>query len=311
MLSAPFTYEQLNAHLGQVPQSFLHVHNTAISRFFKRYLLMDSLAVFKWTLPDNWDADYFRYIIMGFGRAVIFKTDLFGVIPQYAELYGYNVFYRPNKAIVANPLIKARDLTIGVDCALIKLSPDYGSIADLVDYYGDLMALTYESMSVNILNSRLSYLVGVSSKAEADTFKSIYDEIASGKPAVFYRGKQNNSNALDLKNNAGAWETLLQNVKQSFIADELMTVLQDIRDEFLTHIGIPNMSERKKERINLVDSERNTVETAAKVSLWLEELQAGIDSAIKLFPELSGKLAVSLRFPPDLSMKGGVADVNG
>lgn len=311
VLSAPFTYEQLNAHLGQVPQSFLHVHNTAISRFFKRYLLMDSLAVFKWTLPDNWDADYFRYIIMGFGRAVIFKTDLFGVIPQYAELYGYNVFYRPNKAIVANPLIKARDLTIGVDCALIKLSPDYGSIADLVDYYGDLMALTYESMSVNILNSRLSYLVGVSSKAEADTFKSIYDEIASGKPAVFYRGKQNNSNALDLKNNAGAWETLLQNVKQSFIADELMTVLQDIRDEFLTHIGIPNMSERKKERINLVDSERNTVETAAKVSLWLEELQAGIDSAIKLFPELSGKLAVSLRFPPDLSIKGGVESVDG
>ena len=91
----------------------------------------------------------------------------------------------------------------------------------------------------------------------------------------------------------------------------VITVLQDIRDEFLTHIGIPNMSERKKERINLVDSERNTVETAAKVSLWLEELQAGIDSAIKLFPELSGKIAVSLTFLPDLSMKGGVADVDG
>ena len=62
MLIAPFTYEQLNAHMGQIPQSFIHVHNTEIARFFKRYLLMDALAVFEWTLPEHWDADYFRYL---------------------------------------------------------------------------------------------------------------------------------------------------------------------------------------------------------------------------------------------------------
>ena len=253
MLIAPFTYEQLNAHMGQIPQSFIHVHNTEIARFFKRYLLMDALAVFEWTLPEHWDADYFRYVLMGFGHVVVFKTDIFGVIPQYGELYGYNVFYRPNRAKVVSPLIRERDMLIGQECSLIKLMPDYGSIVDLVDYYGDLMSLTYETLAVNILNSRLAYLIGVDSKAEAETFKSLFDQIASGKPAVFYRGKPATPQAL--KAQTGEWQTLLQNVGQNFIGTELLEALQSIRDEFLTHIGIPNLSERKKERVNLVDSE--------------------------------------------------------
>lgn len=305
MLNVPFTYDQLNAHVGQVPQSFIHVHNTSVSRFFKRYLLQDAISVFDWTLPDHWDADYFRYVLMGWGRLVIFRTDLFGIIPQFAELYGYNVFYRPNKAIVANPLIKTRDMVIGQDCALIKLMPDYGSIVDLVDYYGDLMALTYESLAINILNSRLSYLIAVDSKAEAETYKSIYDDIASGKPAVVYRGKQASKAATTGKMGDQPLNTLLQNLKQSYIGQELLDGLQAIRDEFLTHIGIPNISERKKERVNLVDSERNAAETAAKVQLWLEELQDGIQKAVDLFPELAGQFSVALRFPAD-DVKGGV-----
>lgn len=304
MLNAPFSYDQLNGHLGQIPQSFIHVHNTAVARFFKRYLLMDALSVFDWKLPDNWDPDYFRYILMGFGHVVVFKTDLFGVIPQYGELYGFNVFYRPNKARVVNPLIRERDMLIGRECSLIKLMPDFGSIVDLVDYYGDLMSLTYETLAMNILNSRLAYLIGVDSKAEAETFKSIFDQIASGKPAAFYRGKPASPTAL--KAQMGEWQTLLQNVGQNYIGDRLLEALQAIRDEFLTHIGIPNLSDRKKERVNLVDSERNTVETMAKSALWLDELQDGIKQTLELFPELEGNLSVRLRFPGDLSTKGGV-----
>lgn len=295
MLELPFSYEQLNSHCGQVPQAFLHVHNTTISRFFKRYLLQDALSVFDWQVPDNWDKDYFRYVLMGFGHCVVFKTDLFGVIPQHASLYGYNVFYRPNKAMVANPLIQAKELRLGVDCTLIKLMPDWGSIADLVDYYGDLMALAYESMAVNILNTRLAYLIGVESKAEADTMKSIYDEVASGTPAVVYKGKQPSTKTA-IRDNGRQWDTLLQNLKQVYIAQDLLDTLQGIRDEYLTHIGIPNLSERKKERVNTIDSQRNNIETKAKSQLWLEELQEGINETRAMFPELEGRLAVTLRY---------------
>ena len=304
MLELPFSYDQINAQVGQVPQSFIHVHGTSVSRFFKRYLLQDALAVFDWTLPTHWDPDFFRYVLMGFGHVAVFRTDKYGIIPQYAHLYGYNVFYRPRMALVSNPLLESREMEINKDCTIIKLCPDYGSIADLVDYYGDLMALTYESLAINILNSRLAYLIAVDTKTEADTYKALYDQIASGQPAVVYRGKQSKPDLGTIKDSSKQWQTLVQNLQQSFIAPDLLDSLQNIRDEFLTHIGIPNISDRKKERVNLVDSERNAAETAAKVQLWLDELHEGIDNTIKHFPELRGQLSVRLRFPDDTDMEG-------
>lgn len=293
-MQPPFSYEYLNSVDSQVPSSFLHIHNTGVSRFFKRLLMMDALSVFKWTLPKHWDPDYFRFTLMGLGWCAIFKTNLFGVIPQYAALSGYNVFYRPTRAIITNPLINSRDLTINQNCTILKMSPDYKGVADVVDYYGDLLALCYESLSVNILNSRLAYVIGVASKAEAETFKALYDEIASGRPAVIKR--ETKTNAQFKPSLADNWETLQQNIGQNFIAPEMLDSLNQIRDEFLTIIGIPNLSERKKERVNTIDSQRNTFETESKVEIWLEELKEGIDRTVKMFPELKGQFSVERRF---------------
>lgn len=297
MNDIPFSYNYLNQVNSQTPQAFIRIHNTGASRFFKKYLMQDALSVLKWTLPENWDADYFRYVIMGFGFCAIFKTDLFGVIPQHCTLSGYNVFYRPTKALIANPLIGSEELQINQNCVILKLMPDYQGIADLVDYYGDLMALTYESLAINILNSRLAYLIGADGKADADTFKLLFDEILSGKPAVVYRKKQTPS-TLVKGAQAEEWQTLVQNLQQNFIAPDLLEALNSIRDEFLTMVGIPNLSERKKERVNLMDSQRNTFETQAKIDLWIDELQDGIDKAKNMFPELS-MLAVEKRYKPE------------
>lgn len=297
-MKPPFTYEFLNTVESETPQAFIRIHNTGASRFFKRYLMQDAISIFKWTLPDTWDSDYFRYVLMGFGFLTIFKTDNFGVIPQHCTLSGFNVFYRPTKCIIGNPLINATELDIGGNCQVLKLSPDYRGVADLVDYYGDLMALTYESLALNILNCRLSYLIGVDGKPEADTFKAIFDDILSGKPAVVYRKKSSPGMNLNKAVPDNPWQTVLQNVKNTFITPELLDSLNAIRDEFLTAIGIPNLSERKKERVNMIDSQRNTYETQTKIDLWLDELNEGIAKVKDMFPELT--LSVEKRYKPEL-----------
>lgn len=294
-MNLPFSYSEMNAFEGKTPQAFLRIHNTAVSRFFKRYLMQDAISIFDWTLPDNWDSDFFRYVLMTFGYVAVFKTDIFGIIPMNCTLSGWNVFYKPTKALIANPLIMSTELELHQNAELIRLSPDYGSIADLVDYYGDLLALTYESLSVNVLNSRLAYLIGVDGKAEGDKFKLIFDEILSGKPAVVYRTTKQTGGALSPKIATGdQWQTLVQNLKQTFIAGDMLDVLNAIRDEFLTAIGIPNLSERKKERVNMIDSERNTFETKTKIDLWLSELQDCITRVKEMFPELT--LSVKKRY---------------
>jgi len=294
----PYTYEMLNRIDGQMPQAFVKIHNTAVSRFFKRYLFQDAISTLKWNLPENWDPDYFRYCLFGFGFVTIFKTDLFGVIPQHCTLSGINVFYRPTKALIANPLIQTTELDINRNCVLLKLQPDYGSVCDLVDYYGDLMALTYESLAMNILNVRLAYLVGVDGKAEADKFKLIFDEIMAGKPAVIYRKEKPQAASLAKVQPNDQWQMLLQNLRETFIAPDMLEALNAIRDEFLTMIGIPNISDRKKERVNTIDSQRNVNETQAKIDLWIDELSDGIDRAKDMFPELE-ELSFEKRYKPE------------
>lgn len=288
-MNVPFTYDYINAVEGQRIPAFMHINNTAIARMFKRYLMQDAISVFQFSFPENWDADYFRYVLLGWGYLAVIKTDLFGVIPQQCTLTGYNVFYRPNKCNIANPLLEQRTLSIGKDCAIIKLMPDYGNIADIVDTYGDMMALAYETASINILNSRVSFVFNAGTKTEADTYKALYDSIASGSPSVVYR-----------KNKTGVtvapWETFQQNVGNNYIAGDIMETLRTIRDQFLTEIGIPNLSTRKKERVNLMQADKNTVETVCKSHIWLQEIKKGIDNAVEMFPELDGKLSVKLRY---------------
>lgn len=288
-MQAPFSYEYINQSQFPRQPCFMHIANTGIARMFKRYLMQDALSVFDFTLPDTWDPDYFRYILMGWGYIAVFKTDKFGIIPQQCTLSGFNVFYRPNKCTVSNPVIQPVTMDINTDCAIIKMMPDYGNVADLIDTYGDMMAIAFETASINILNSRISFVFDAQDKTSADTYKALYDAIASGNPAVVYRKK-----GTDIDNKP--WSTFQQNVGQNFIAGDVLETLRCIRDQFLTEIGIPNLSTRKKERVNLLESGRNMVETVCKSELWLAEMKKGIQTAIDLFPELAGKLDVKLRY---------------
>ena len=138
-MSAPYYYDYINKQNSTVKPSTVHIHNTGLSMFFKRYLLQRAISVFKWKLPETWSKDYFLYSLYCWGYVAIVNTDKFGVIPQACGLSGYDVFYQPTNAIIANPLLRGTlQPKIGKECTLIKLQPDYGNVMGLVDYYGDL-----------------------------------------------------------------------------------------------------------------------------------------------------------------------------
>lgn len=298
-MQPPFSYQFMNTVEGTIHPSFLHIHNTSLSRFFKQYLLQDVLSVFKFTLPDWWDADYFRYSLLGYGYVAIFKTDKFGVIPQQCNLTGYNVFYRPTKAMIANPLIGGRELNIGRNCEIIKVMPDYSGIANIVDYYGDLMALTWEGITTNILNSKLAYIGFAGNKADAETFKKLYDRIASGEPAVIARKKSATITDDD------KFQLFTQNLQQNYIAPQMMESLRNIQSAFRAEIGIPDLNVQKKERLITAEATKTDIYTRAKSMLWLETMREGIEKAKARYPEIS-MLNVEFRFP----LEGGEDDAS-
>ena len=159
--AAPFDYKTQNIYNASRSPSTVHVKNTRLRRYFRKYLFQKAISVFKWNLPDEWDKDYFLYTLYGMGYIVILNTDRYGVICQHGALGGYNLYYRPSYIMITNPLIKGTiTANIDTDCTIIKLQPDYSSIMDIVGYYADQMALTAEAVGMNLVNVKSGMIFG-------------------------------------------------------------------------------------------------------------------------------------------------------
>ena len=112
--STPFDYQTLNYYNASRSPSTVHVKNTRLRKYFRKYLFQKAISVFKWNLPEEWDKDYFLYTLYGMGYIAIVDTDQFGVICQGGSLGGYNLYYRPSYIVITNPLLR-ETLTCSID----------------------------------------------------------------------------------------------------------------------------------------------------------------------------------------------------
>ena len=296
---APIYYDHANMLTSHKQPNTVHSQNTAMVAFFRRYLLQKTISVFEWKLPETWNRDYFLYCLYCWGVVAVVRTDKFGVIPQGCGLKGYNVFYAPTNAIITNPLLRGiLEPEIGTECEIFKLQPDYGGIMDLVNSTAEDLALCSEALSMNVINSKLSYLFGASNKAAAESFKKVYDEIAKGNPAVVLDTK------LFTKDGKPSWVPFSQDLKSNFIAPDIVDVMHEIEARFDQQIGIPSANRDKKERITTDEVNANNVDTYSKCALWLESLQ---DSCQRVNAMFGLNVAVDWRQIPQ-EISGGTTD---
>lgn len=295
---APYYYNYINAETSQVTPSTVHVKDSGLCRYFTKYLLQKAMSVFEWDLPETWNKDYFLYVLYCWGYVAVVNTDKFGVIPQGCGLKGYDVFYAPTHAVIANPLLSGiLEPRIGTQCELLKLQPDFSGILDLVGHYAEQMALASQSVSVNLLNSKLSYVFTAKTKALAESLKKMYDQIASGEPAVVIDSRLKNA-----ADGEETWKSFEQNVGGNYIVTNLLSDLRKIEAMFDTEIGIPNANTDKRERLIQDEVNANNIETYSKCAMWLENLQ----DACKRVNDMFG-LSISVRWR-EIPMIGGGAD---
>lgn len=295
---APYYYNYINAETSQVTPSTVHVKDSGLCRYFTKYLLQKAMSVFEWDLPETWNKDYFLYVLYCWGYVAVVNTDKFGVIPQGCGLKGYDVFYAPTHAVIANPLLSGiLEPRIGTQCELLKLQPDFSGILDLVGHYAEQMALASQSVSVNLLNSKLSYVFTAKTKALAESLKKMYDQIASGEPAVVIDSRLKNA-----ADGEETWKAFEQNVGGNYIVTNLLADLRKIEAMFDTEIGIPNANTDKRERLIQDEVNANNIETYSKCAMWLENLQ----DACKRVNDMFG-LSIAVRWR-EIPMIGGGAD---
>lgn len=267
-MNLPFYYDYKNARNSTVNPSTVHIRDTGLQRYFARYLLQKTISVFKWDMPKTWSRNYLLYTLYCWGYVAVINTDKFGVIPQQCTLGGFDVFYQPKFATVANPLLRGiLNPVIGKQCELLRLQPDYGGVMDIVNFYADMLALSAETAGTNLLNSKLAYVFASDGKAGAESFKKLYDQIASGEPAAYI------DKNLYRDDGTPTWNFFNQNLKETYIAGDILNDMRLWEMKFDNEIGIPTTNTTKKERLITDEANSAIEESRTKAQLWLDELQ--------------------------------------
>lgn len=278
MPNVPYYYDYMNTVGSSVQPANMHVLDNQVGRLYQRYLLKKAMGVFKWTLPEWWDKDYFLYILYCWGFISVFDSDEFGVIPQQCSLTGHNVFYRPTRAVMTNPVLKGiQERRIDVDCVIMHLQPDYMGIMDLCNHYAEKMALASSAINQNLWSTKISTVFFASNDAEQQSIKKAYDRMTDGEPMVVV-----NKNLRD-ENGQLKYEVFNRQVKESYVIDQLIADLRKIEAEFDTRIGVPNANTDKRERLITDEVNANNVETHILADTWKDSIDDGIKRVKNMF----------------------------
>lgn len=272
-------YQNLISNVFSVnPKNVDGLNNT--SYFYYRnqlYLKIFSLFTFE-NLPDTWDIDYLRDNLFRNGIMACVEKD--GV--NYCLNCGYtgiNVYNKPTKVMISNTVLGTFERTIHKDCELLYinyLNGHFLSCERIVNRYALLLAQCDGSLNVNLINSRVAHVFIGESDAQIKSYKKMYDEISNGKPCAFIK---NSKNGTPLDNS----KLDVLNVKNTYVANDILLTKRTIMNEFLTEIGINNANTNKRERLVTDEVNVNNEETNALLMLWKDTMSQCFDKINAMF----------------------------
>lgn len=252
MINLPFSNTEINIFTSLYNPNTVHVKNTRAYAFWFRSLYMRLLSPLKINVPWVGDVkDFFNMCLYYNGYVAIFENEEFGFCFQPCTLSGYDFYYRPTKALIANPLLNI-ELTIGDDCEILKIAPDYQGYYDVLSYYAEKLSELDTDLNVALFNEKNPLLMGAKSKASAEGLKKMLDNVNKGNPVsiVDYRMLIDEDNGEPIKV-SNYFDT-----KNNYITDKILIDMQTLINQFDCEIGIPTIPYQKKER--LVESEANS-----------------------------------------------------
>ena len=281
----PLNYEQINNIEGHLQPSMLKYCNSITYAYWQRALFQRAISTIDFKgLPEHWEAsvrDFFYWCVFAYGYIGVFNTDEFGLSFQPGALYGFDFYYQPTEFIVANPKLNQR-FKIHKECELIKLTPDYRGIWDIISYYAMLLSALDSGINMSIVNNKFAYLMGAKNKAAAETLKKIFDKIASGDPAVIF---DQSLLQQDPQSKEEPWSFLERsNLKQSYLTTDQLMDRSTLLSSFDAEIGIRSLPYNKKERLVTAEAESREQDSTARLMVW----KATLDSTIKLVNDMFG-----------------------
>ena len=294
----PFNYEQINTAAGTYDPSPVKSYNNKTFAFWERALFQRATSVIESKLPEDWDGtikDFFYWCLFRFGFVTVFDSPEFGRSFQPCNLKGYDFYYQPTTAIIANPLLKeGLELKIGKECEILKLTPDFRGVWDIISYYAEKLSTLDNAINMSLINNKFAFMLGARNKVAGQALKKMLDKINKGEPAVIYDMKLLND-PTDKVEPFQVWER--KNMKDAYLTTDQLKDFQTILNNFDCEIGIPTIPYEKKERMVAEEATSRQLDAQSRSTIWLECLQSSAKRVKKLYPDI--ELDFKLRYDPE------------
>lgn len=264
-----------------------------IRSFYERLL-----SSIKMDLPEMWQSDiksFFQWCLVTIGYVGVFRTDDYGLVFQPGSIGGYDFYYQPVWLQVSNPKYNKK-LNIHEDCELIRFTPDYIGVWEIINRYALECALLDPGINMSLINNKYAKIFFGKSKAAAATIQKGFDLINRGEPGIVFDDELPDDNRTK---EAPFQFWVDQDLQKNYITDKQLRDLQTIVNQFDSEIGIPTVPYEKKERMVTSEAESKQDDAQARAKTWVECLQSSSKVVMEKFPELKGKLDFSLRYADD------------
>lgn len=310
----PLNYHEINIPAGTYFPSCVKSFNNQTFEFWQRALYQRACSTLIITMPEEWkeNRDLMYWCLFAYGFVGCGNLPDIGKWFNPGTLEGFDFYYRPKIFKLVNPYYGntgvSKDLEIGKECEIIKLTPDYRGIWDIISYYAEKIAVIDVAINSSVINTKFAYVVGAKNKAAAEVLKKIFDKVNRGEPAVFFDQKLAN----DGTDKKEPWQALFRdNLKQSYITTDLLRDFQTLINDFDTEIGIPTIPYEKKERLVTDEANSKIIDATSRSVIWYETLKNSFKIANK-FLGFTGenKLDVELRYNTEGGNENGDSEDN-
>lgn len=234
----------------------------------------------------GWDYDAFMYQLFRMGYAVVFRSKKYGMVVQPGTPTGYGLQYQPRGMNITTQFFNfGRPLEIGTECGVIKLTPDYRGIWDIITKYAVEMQHAEVAIRQSALNSRFAYGAFAKDDKQKRSLELLFQRLANGEPGIIVNTEL--KRPMDAKStDGGAYELPIMQIdrdlSKNFILPELMEFRRTILMDFYRELGI-KVQPDKKERLNVNESQSADAETFNRREVWRICLEKSLDEVNRMY----------------------------
>lgn len=254
------------------------------------------LSMFEWqNLPDTMNARYLEMCLYYKGQAALLKDETYGFINTQAADSGYiNIYGLPTLLNCwsysynsqRNLYVPDSDDTEQDSCILVMNTFERVPTCATIELFAKRLAEAQRTIDINLAAQRTPCLV-LTDKNQEFTLRQMYAQYEGNSPVIYANKDQLNPEAIKTVD-----------TQAPYVIDKLMGYKREIWNEFLSFIGVSNLSE-KRERLVTAETDSNNELVNLNMQSYLVPRQKACEEFNKLFG-LEGDKAISVRVRSDL-----------